>query len=323
MTSSTFRADLGLPLSMRMPEGASLHVYGIDVAVTARDDELYEVRLTIEVPPEVYLSFAVRGIFHLAPDNRGPGAETFSPHGPVRVEARLNAGLHDEVTGAGGTAAALAEAMRSASASGRWSPLLETESWFALHVTTRAVQDIEAGAEPGTGFSTIFAVQEAGTPTAPGELRLPLMSAIIEVLRSRDIDWAETGDDEVIEAEISGDSGSWTCFFVAREDAQRVSVYSQAPWYAPEQVRAALGELLTRINYGLSLGNFEMDFSDGEIRFKTSADFSGGGQNIDLIGNLLGPNFAAMDTYLPALEAVRDGRQSPVDALASVEDGRR
>lgn len=323
MSTSTSRAELGLPLSMRMPEGASLHVYGVDVAVTSRDDELYEVRLIIEVPSEVYLSFAVRGVFHLAPDNRGHGAESFSPNGPVRVEARLNPELHAEVELAGATAEALAQAITSASASGRWSPFLQTESWFALHVTTRVEQDIDPTGELRTGFSTIFASQEPGTPTARGELRLPLMGALIEVLRSRDIDWAEAGDDEVIEAEISGESGSWTCFFVAREEAQRVSVYSQAPWYAPEHARPALAELLTRINYGLSLGNFEMDFSDGEIRFKTSADLSGSQQLIELIGNLLNPNFAAMDMYLPALEAVRDGRLSVLDALDSVEDARR
>ncbi len=322
MTTSTSRADLDVLLTMRMPEGASLRVRGIETAVTTKDDELYECRLTFEVPPEVYLSFAVRGIFHLAPDNRGQGAESFAPEGPVRIEARLSPELHAEVELAGGSAEALAEAVRTASGAGRWSPFLDTESWFALHVTTLVEQQIDPAGELRMGYSTVFAAQEPGKPAPPGALRLPLLAAFGEALRERGIEWAETADDEVIEADIGGESGSWTCFFVAREEARRVSVYSQAPWYAPEHVRAPMAELLTRINYGLSLGNFEMDFSDGEIRFKTSADLSGVEDATTLVVGLLAPNFAAMDTYLPALEAVRDGRQSPEEALAAVEDGR-
>lgn len=320
MSTSTSRTDIDAPLNFRMPEGASLRVYGVALEFITRDDELYEVRVTVEVPPEVYLSFAVRGIFHLAPDNRGQGAESFAPETTVRVEARLNPELYSEVELAGGTPEALAEAMHAASSAHRWSPLLETESWFALHVTTLVEQQIDSAGELRMGYSTIFAGQEPGQPSGPGLLRLPLIGAVIETLGQRNIEWAETGDDEVIEAEIAGESGTWTCFFVAREEAQRVSVYSQVPWYAPEHIRGAMAELLTRINYGLSIGNFEMDYSDGEIRFKTSIDLSGSGEALNLVDSLLDPNFGAMDTYLPALEAVLDGRQSPAEALAAVEN---
>jgi hypothetical protein len=34
---------------------------------------------------------------------------------------------------------------------------------------------------------------------------------------------------------------------------------------------------------------------------------------------ILDANLAAMDAYLPALEAVRDGRMTPAEAAASVE----
>jgi len=34
-------------------------------------------------------------------------------------------------------------------------------------------------------------------------------------------------------------------------------------------------KFLTRANYGMMIGNFEMDFTDGEIRYKTSIDVEG------------------------------------------------
>lgn len=319
MSTSTSRAELGIPLMMRMPEGASLRVFGVDVALIERDGAFYECRLTLEAPPEVYLSFAVRGIFHLAPDNRGHGAESFAPRGPVRIEARLDPELRAEVELAGGTAESVAAIIRSASQAGKWSPFLQTEAWYALHVTCLVEQDVDSDGELRVGYSTVFASMEPGLPTAPGPLRLPLLTVVSQVLDERNIEWSETADDEVIEAEVRGESGSWTCFFIGRETENRVSVYSQAAWYAPEHVRPQMAELLTRINYGLSNGNFEMDFSDGELRFKTSLDVTGAEPSAALIDNLLSPNFAAMDTYLPALEAVRDGRLSPQEALEAAE----
>ena len=43
----------------------------------------------------------------------------------------------------------------------------------------------------------------------------------------------------------------------------------------PEEMRVPMAEFLTRANYGLRIGNFEMDFEDGEVRYKSSVDFEG------------------------------------------------
>lgn len=38
----------------------------------------------------------------------------------------------------------------------------------------------------------------------------------------------------------------------------------------PEELRPGVAEFITRANYGLIRGNFEMDFNDGELRYKTT-----------------------------------------------------
>ncbi|MDD6110062.1 MAG: hypothetical protein PUB72_07540, partial [Ruminococcus sp.] len=45
-------------------------------------------------------------------------------------------------------------------------------------------------------------------------------------------------------------------------------VYLILPMTADKEVQKEMTEFLTRINYGLESCNFEMDFSDGEIRCK-------------------------------------------------------
>ena len=51
---------------------------------------------------------------------------------------------------------------------------------------------------------------------------------------------------------------------------ETVTCYHTAPIKVPVEQRAAVSEFITRANYGLTKGNFEMDFSDGELRYKTT-----------------------------------------------------
>lgn len=308
-----------MPLALHPPEGPPLNVVTREVAVLTADDHVHECRLAFEVSAEQYRGAATRGFFHLAPDNRGPGADAFSPTGTVRIEARLDADYLAEIELLHADPDAVARALREASASGRWSPLLQTEAWFALHVTTPVPQDVDPEGELRIGYSTVFALEQPTTGARPVSLRLPMLGVALEALESRGIEWEETTDAEVIRAEVASDSGDWTLFVVCREEQGRCSIYSQAPWTAPEPSRLAMAELLVRLNYGLALGNLEMDFADGEVRFKTSVDVSGSRLTLAMFDALLDANLAAMDAYLPALEAVRDGRMTAAEAAASVE----
>lgn len=48
--------------------------------------------------------------------------------------------------------------------------------------------------------------------------------------------------------------------------------YAHIDLNADEDSRKEVAEYLTRANYGMSLGNFELDMSDGEIRYKVAID---------------------------------------------------
>ena len=49
-------------------------------------------------------------------------------------------------------------------------------------------------------------------------------------------------------------------------------VYATININADADCRAAVAEYLTRANYGLNWGNFELDMSDGEVRYKVMVD---------------------------------------------------
>jgi len=106
-----------------------------------------------------------------------------------------------------------------------------------------------------------------------------------------------------------------------RERFGQLLVYSQSRYPLPPEYRGAMAEFLTQVNYALPIGNFEMDFRDGLVRFKTSLSLGEDGCQppLSMIVELVEMNIATMSLYLPGILAVGAG-QEPLKALALVED---
>lgn len=122
-----------------------------------------------------------------------------------------------------------------------------------------------------------------------------------------------------IQTTFQGDNGQWNCYAQAREEQEQFVFYSVFPVAAPEDRRLAVAEFLTRANYGLVIGNFEMDFTDGEIRYKTGVDIEGDRLSPALVRQLVYANVLTMDRYLPGIMSVLYGDVSPAEAIAQIE----
>jgi hypothetical protein len=136
-------------------------------------------------------------------------------------------------------------------------------------------------------------------------------------------DWSFTrfkGQDSLRLAFV-GKNGQWNCIAQAREEQQQAVFYSISPVAAPLELRLPVAEFFTRANYGLIIGNFELDFSDGEIRYKTSIDVEGDYLSQALIKQLVYTNVLTMDQYLPGIMAVVEQGMEPKEAIARIEGG--
>ena len=127
-------------------------------------------------------------------------------------------------------------------------------------------------------------------------------------------------DNNVYRAYFVGHNGEVTCFAQVRVDLEQFIFYVVMPVRAPANMRLAVAEYITRANYGLRIGNFEMDFEDGEVRYKSSLDFEGVGLTPGLIRNTIYPAVQTMDRYLPGVLSVVFGGKSAEEAIAAVED---
>lgn len=96
--------------------------------------------------------------------------------------------------------------------------------------------------------------------------------------------------------------------------------YSVCAVDVPEGRRPAVAEFLTRVNLGLVSGNFEMDWADGEVRFKTGIELTCLTPTIELIAALIQPNLSAVNRYLPGLMMVIHDEADPATARAECEE---
>jgi hypothetical protein len=131
----------------------------------------------------------------------------------------------------------------------------------------------------------------------------------------------EVPDKNALQLAVQGKSGRWECFAQAREAQYQFAFYSVCPTNIPEAHRRDVAEFLTRANYGMVIGNFEMDLNDGEVRFKTSIDVENDRLSQALINQLVFANLSMMDRYLPGIMAVAFGASTPEEAIAAVEGG--
>ncbi len=81
--------------------------------------------------------------------------------------------------------------------------------------------------------------------------------------------------------------------------------------------RVAVGALLAGLNYGLPIGSFEIDFNDGEVRFRAGVDVEGGELTPSMVRSLASACVINLNLYRKAIEAVAGGSMDPLEALSA------
>jgi hypothetical protein len=128
------------------------------------------------------------------------------------------------------------------------------------------------------------------------------------------------GENGVYRVYFSGAQGEYACFAQVRTDLEQLLFYIVMPLRVPEMARPQVAEFITRANYGLRIGNFEMDYEDGEVRYKSSLDFEGEELTPNWIRSTVYPAVQTMDRYMPGILAVVFGGKTPVEAISEVEE---
>lgn len=121
--------------------------------------------------------------------------------------------------------------------------------------------------------------------------------------------------------QFGGSNGEWPCFARAREAEGQLIFYSYAPVTLDATQIPPVIEYISRANFGLFVGNFELDYNSGTLQFRTSIDVEGQEEALSsrLIRHLVYQNVLTMDRYLPGLRLVLDNSLSPEEAIHQTE----
>lgn len=252
-----------------------------------------------------------------------------SPRAALRaIEAmeerdRRDLSVMERVSGPLGAQAAHAEVVR------RLRSLVEEEPARA----TEPRQDVRAGIANSDLFSTPSDVRDAGADefevdidailreleAEPVTTTPTLLPVIRTALQRRGLTHVTDEANSRVSLHLEGDEAVFECHLGANEKTQIVQCLLREPLWVPEEARVSMCEAITRANFGLPFGNFEMDMSDGELRYRTSMDVEGGELVPEMVDNLIGAGAAMCNRYHPAFMRVIYGGISPEQAIMEVE----
>ena len=125
-------------------------------------------------------------------------------------------------------------------------------------------------------------------------------------------------DRPVLFCGFNGGDVLWDFNIVARQKSDGdflLAVSSFIPNKARPDRRAAVAELLTRINWELTLGCFEMNYADGEIRFRTSMILPSAELTDAIAEHLVQSNLCIVDERIGQIMAVLYSKKSPATVI--------
>lgn len=322
-----------------------LKVQGVTGGIAEQNDKPLNYYLTLQVSFEQYQQIEQKHLFNLKPEVYSPLIDRqFNPEINLTLELMLKPGLLPKLTQKGTDVTTIITDLKQ-HPSEEPPPYQQTENWFCLNVLQRQGDDkigystlwnwanpdtleelVKQGKETFQGWgeqlqTTLESLENRLTKltiTIPTSEPASISQIVTRFFDEEDWDYIRREDEVTLEMSFVGDHGRWSCLAQARDEDEQFLFYSICPIAIPLELRSPIAEFLTKANCGLILGNFELDYADGEVCYKTSIDVEGDRLSEALLESLVYTNVSMMDRYLPSLIAVING-MSPDDAIALVE----
>ncbi|HRI27118.1 MAG TPA: YbjN domain-containing protein [Chitinophagales bacterium] len=117
------------------------------------------------------------------------------------------------------------------------------------------------------------------------------------------------------------DNGRADIYIDIRPEQEQVLISAVSPVIVPAHKRNAIAEFITRANFGLIIGSFEMDYNDGELKYKCNFLYDEDDCMSEKVfaRNLL-ISFHTLDKYLPGIMTVLYANVMPHSAIAQIEN---
>ncbi len=145
------------------------------------------------------------------------------------------------------------------------------------------------------------------------------MNAIETAFKNEDLSYSRLEENLAFRIDFESEYGELSCLAQIEPEIELFRWYVFLPGTVAAEARLPVAEYLTRVNFGLPVGNFELDFEDGEVRFKVSMDIEGGELTPTQVNNTIATSLQTVDMYQQGLLAVAGGQLTPEQACLEAE----
>lgn len=117
---------------------------------------------------------------------------------------------------------------------------------------------------------------------------------------------------------IATEKGKFHCIVDVNEEEKKIIFFSIYPLNVPLNSRTSMAEIMIRINYSLFFGSYEMDFNDGEIRFKTSLIYEDIELTEKILEYIIKGNIITLDTHFELFNSFISGKINLAEIIEQI-----
>ncbi len=146
------------------------------------------------------------------------------------------------------------------------------------------------------------------------------LTQVCQYLDEDEFAYGVRSDGQTVATGFVGDHAVFPMTVGLHRDEALLGVFVRIPLVAPEARRGEMADAINRANYGLSLGCFEMNPSDGTIGFRIVMPLEDGSLTRDQFRHLFYSAMASADDYTRAFARLLFGDDmSAAEVIAEIE----
>lgn len=147
-----------------------------------------------------------------------------------------------------------------------------------------------------------------------------ILNLVEQLLTEEEWKFDKNKEKQTIRCGIQGDNASFDILFIPREEKDQLRILVITRNNIAVNYRISACEFFNRANYGLIIGNFEMDMSDGEFRYRVAVDVENGQLSHTMIKNMMQAGIHMMDRYYPGIMAMQFAGRTAEEAIKQIEE---
>ena len=160
-------------------------------------------------------------------------------------------------------------------------------------------------------------------PHSETEVPIPVPTALFDSVMTKltDAGWVTyLAEAPAVMVDLRGEQAMYTSRYFVGEEQRTIICSTRCPVMMPKRARRKAMEFITRANFGMMFGAFELNLDDGMMFFRTGCNVADGVPTMEMVCDLPWAGAFAFDRYLPRLLEVVYGKR-PVGEAVREADG--